>query len=70
MNFKQCKLSLGNSHVVAWIPEKGAVKGYIVEIPELDGYYTVDEVFNFTMSREEIREKQRMNRNSLPSILT
>ena len=69
MNFKQCKLSKDNENIVAWIPEKGAIKGYIVEIPELDGYYTVDEVFDFTMSKEELREKQRMNRNSLPSIL-
>ena len=69
MNYKQCKLSFEKQNVIAWIPEKGAVKGYIVEIPDLNGYYTVDEVFDFTMSKKELKEQQRMSRNSLKSIL-
>lgn len=69
MNFKQCRLSKDNKNLIAWIPEKGAKVGYVVEIPELDEFYNVDEVFEFTMSKAEIREKQRMNRDALPSII-
>lgn len=69
--YHQCDMSQGTTRTRAYIEERGAVVGRLVEITE-DGYsglWRVDSVGQPGIEREELRERQRLNRNSLPSII-
>jgi hypothetical protein len=67
MMYKQCKLSFENANTVGWIEDRGAKLGARVEMED-GNFWTVNEVFDHTMSRETLREKQRMDRGSLLSV--
>lgn len=63
----QCRLSQGNSRTVGYIEERGARVGSRVEIEELGGFWTVDQV-GHQMPADRLAEKQRMDRNSCLSV--
>jgi hypothetical protein len=67
--YKQCKLSQNGSITTAWIPERGAKVNASVEVPDLGGFWNVLEVYSAEMDAATLREHQRLNRNSLTSIL-
>jgi hypothetical protein len=68
--FKQCRLTHPDGgETIGWIETRGARVGYRVELLTGDGdFWTVSEVYEPTLSESEMREQQRLNRNSLPSI--
>lgn len=68
MMYRQCRLSQGSAHVVGWIEERGAKVGASVELPEMGGFWNVDEVYSFAMSAEQLRSKQDRDRNCFASI--
>jgi len=65
---QQCALSQGDRKTVLWIDERGAKPGASVELIG-DGFWRVDEVYAFGMDATAVREKQRLDRGSLPSII-
>lgn len=68
---KQCKLTNQDSEMVAWIDQKGAKVGALVELKGFEEnrkFWKVNEVYNPAIDAETLAEKQRMNRNSLTSI--
>jgi hypothetical protein len=69
MKFIQCKLKQGTANQQAWIEERGAKQGASVEVPELGGFWEVIHVFGeVVLTKDKLREQQKLNRNSLPSI--
>ena len=68
MSYKQCKLLQDGNIQHAWIPVKGARVGASVEVPDLGGFWEVTDVYGCEIDGVVLKEKQRMNRNSLPSI--
>lgn len=67
-NYYQCLLRQGEMRTVGWIEARGAQQGYRVEIKG-EGFWIVEDVYYPGQSIEWIREKQRKDRNSCPSIL-
>lgn len=67
MMYRQCKLTLENTNTVGWIEDRGAKLGARVEMED-GNFQTVEEVSEHAIDRETLREKQRMDRNSLLSI--
>lgn len=67
MMYRQCKLTLDNANTVGWIEERGAKLGARVEMED-GNFWTVEEVSDHSISRETLREKQRMDRGSLLSV--
>jgi len=55
----QVKLVREGKTQVAWIPTDAAVQGYEVELKEDDLFWTVAEVFNFTVQTEVVRGRER-----------
>lgn len=68
VEYKMCSLQQGDAHTTCWIPVRGAIKGASVEIPDLGGFWNVLSVGTHILTKEDLREKERMNRGSLPSI--
>jgi len=62
-------MSQGTAHTVGWIEERGAKRGAEVELPEYGGFWRVDEVSSFSFDATQLREKQRMDRGTLPSLV-
>lgn len=71
MRLKQCRLRRNNEETTAWIDERGARKGTSVELLLRDGseFWTVAEVYDFAMEQSVLEGHNRLNRNSLPSII-
>jgi hypothetical protein len=70
--YYQCEMKElnGTRQTVGWIEERGAVKGRHVELKEFDTFFEIVTVHRAPcLSGEEIAEKQRLDRGSLPSIL-
>lgn len=68
---KQCRLINGTSQMVAWIDQRGARPGSLVELKGFEGdrkFWKVDEVYDPALSSDVLTEKQKMNRNSFYSI--
>lgn len=67
----QCSLSQGETQTHAYIEERGAKVGSRVEIKEqgFDGLWTVTQVSDKGIEDFHLRDLQKMNRNSLGSIL-
>lgn len=69
--YKQCKLSKGNTHHVAWIPERRAKLGAIIKIKEnevwVDGHL-VEEVYAGTMTHQALVENDKNNKRFGQSI--
>lgn len=69
MNYQQCQLQKGNEVVKAWIPERGAKLNAEVEIPELGGFWTVKEVYDFHATKEQIQTmNERIHKGVFDSI--
>ena len=69
--YKQCRLRNvdGILETVAWIDEKGAVIGATMTLDGFPGLrFEVIEVFNRRILESEVKETQRLDRGSLPSI--
>lgn len=66
--YKQCKLEQAGSYTTAWISVRGAKLNASVEVPELGGFWNVLEVYPTALDAKTLREHQKLNRNSLPSI--
>lgn len=70
--YYQCRLEKqtaeGIEPVVAWIEEKGANVGWLVELKGKEGLYTVVGVTQPPVESKDLTEKQRKDRNSLSSI--
>lgn len=68
----QCRLSdpAGTKTVVAWIEERGAKAGALVEMKDLDGaMFRVDEVYKPGMDARTLRDKQQTDRNCFGSLM-
>ena len=67
----QCKFrGADGGETVAWIEERGASVGAMVELVTADGkFWEVLEVYEPPMNGAALREKQTKDRNSLPSII-
>lgn len=66
--YRQCKLRRGSSFTTGWIEERGAKVGCTVQLLALDQFWEVLEVFGPAIPEKLLREHQRLNRGSLPSI--
>jgi len=66
----QCSLSQGTGRTQAFIEEKGAIVGALVEIKsdEFHGLWRVDAVGDIGVDEEKVKAKQVMNRNAHPSL--
>lgn len=68
---KQCKLINQDSQMIAWIDQRGAKVGSLVELKGFEGdrkFWKVNEVYDPPLSSDVLAEKQKMNRNSFYSI--
>lgn len=70
----QCRLefetSTGTTIVqMAWIEQRGAKLGASVELLPTKQLWKVVEVFDHGLPEDMLKEHQRMNRKSLPSII-
>jgi hypothetical protein len=61
--YYQCRFSQGEYGTIGWIEERGAVLGHSVELPELGGFWIVEEVWGPPMPWEELFHKQAMDRD-------
>ena len=66
--FRQCRLAQNNFYTIGWIEDRGAKVGAFVEVDELGGLWEVIDVSSHSMTQNDLREKQRVDRGSLKSI--
>jgi hypothetical protein len=67
--YYQCRLRRGDSETIGWIEKRGAKMGVSVELLPSRELWEVVEVFRENCLPEtSLREHQRLNRRSLPSI--
>lgn len=67
--YYQCRLRMGTSETTGWIEARGAKVGAHIELLPARERWEVIEVFKSNvMPEESLRETQRLNRRSLPSI--
>lgn len=66
--YRQCRLRRGDSQTTAWIETRGAKVGASVELLPSRELWEVIEVFAHTLPEGVLRENQRLNRGSLPSV--
>lgn len=59
---------LAKYEIVAWIEEKGARKGCLVELKGEEGLWTVHSVDPNPIDSKSLTSKQQMDRRSLTSI--
>jgi hypothetical protein len=64
----QCRLRHGVSETVGWIEARGAKVGAMVELLPSRDMWEVAEVFKHGLPEHILKENQRLNRNSLPSV--
>jgi hypothetical protein len=67
--YKQCKLRLNDEFQTAWLPLNGCRKGAYVELKADQQLWEVVEVYEGEITAQQLRENQRLNKNSLKSIL-
>jgi len=67
----QCRFRRGSERTVAWIEARGAKVGAWVELETLDdeGPWEVEAVFNTPLEDRALQALQRLNRNSLSSLM-
>lgn len=68
MKYYQCKLSQGSGRTQAYIEERGAILGALVELKGIGGLWKVDSVPTVGIEEDRLRDKQAMNRNAHPSL--
>lgn len=64
----QCRLRRGTSETTGWIEARGAKVGLTVELLPSRDKWKVAEVFTHGLPENVLRERQRLNRHSLPSV--
>jgi hypothetical protein len=64
----QCRLRRGDSERVGWIEARGATVGVSVELLPSGELWEVVEVFEHGLPEAVLKEQQRLNRGSLPSV--
>lgn len=71
MLFYQCRFRRGSECTVAWIEARGAKVGAWIELETLDdgGPWQVEAVFETPLHDYALKDLQRLNRNSLSSIM-
>jgi hypothetical protein len=69
--YYQCSFRRGTERTVAWIEARGAKVGAHVELITLDdgAPWEVQSVGAVPLALDELKQMQRLNRKSLPSIL-
>jgi len=67
----QCRFRRGAERTVAWIEARGAKVGAWVDLETLDdgGLWEVEAVFDAPLEDRALKEMQRLNRNSLSSLM-
>lgn len=66
--FHQCRLRRGDSETTGWIEDRGARVGARVELKPSGELWEVTAVFHPGLPESVLRDNQRLNRGSLPSI--
>jgi hypothetical protein len=67
--YRQCRLQRGSTQAFGWVETRGARIHASVELMPDREMWEVVEVFNdVTLREDQLREHQRLNRRSLPSI--
>ncbi|MEZ5956764.1 MAG: hypothetical protein R3C27_06065 [Hyphomonadaceae bacterium] len=71
MLYHQCRFRRGAERTVAWIEARGAKIGARVELTSLDneGPWVVESVGQPGLEDAALKDLQRLNRKSLPSIM-
>ncbi|MEQ1489413.1 MAG: hypothetical protein ABL932_02580 [Terricaulis sp.] len=71
MRVYQCRFRRGAERTVAWIEARGAKVGAWVDLETLDdgGLWEVEAVFNTPLEDHALKAMQRLNRNSLSSLM-
>lgn len=64
----QCRLQRGESVTTGWIEARGAKVGATVELLPSRELWEVAEVFTHGLPEDVLRENQKLNRRSLPSV--
>lgn len=64
----QCLLRLGDSQTTGWIEARGAKVGATIELLPSRELWEVAEVFQHGLPEDILKEQQKLNRRSLPSI--
>lgn len=64
----QCRLRRGESETTGWIEARGAKVGATVELLPSRENWTVVEVYEHGLPEDILKENQRLNRRSLPSV--
>ena len=64
----QCRLRRGESETTGWIEARGARVGATVELLPVRELWAVTEVFRHGLPEDVLKENQRLNRRSLPSV--
>lgn len=67
--YRQCELRQGSQVTMGWIEDRGARLQARVEMPDLGGFWRVAKVYNTYLTAAELREKQKRDRNCLPSVI-
>lgn len=66
--FKQCRLVQGETRAIGWIPIRGAKLNANIEVFDLGGRWTVEQVFDYGIDPEALKEFQRKSRKSFSSL--
>lgn len=66
--FQQCRLTRDGQEMTAWIEARGAKPGATVELLPSRELWTVAEVYDHALPEDVLKESQRLNRRSLPSV--
>lgn len=64
----QCRLQRGDSETTGWIEARGAKVGATIELLPSHELWEVAEVFEHGLPEDVLKETQRLNRKSLPSV--
>lgn len=64
----QCRLRRGDSETTCWIEGRGAKVGATVELLPSREKWQVAEVFTHGLPEDMLKEQQKLNRHSLPSV--
>jgi len=64
----QCRMQRGTSETTGWIEARGAKTGATVELLPSRETWRVVEVFDHGLPEDMLKEQQKLNRHSLPSV--
>lgn len=64
----QCRLQRGDTETTGWIESRGAIAGRTVELLPSKDLWQVVQVFEPGLAENLLKEHQKLNRGSLPSV--